>query len=120
MPTCAGGETYLDPAALAANTHSPPRPGPHTNVRSAAFRYTGMGLLNPDGSRYHGIGIRPTVELALSAADYRDGIGRALRTAIEILDRSASPPATALPRATHGSTTGGGIGVGDGPPVGRP
>lgn len=56
-----------------------------------AFGYTGMGLLYPDGSRFHGIGIRPTIEVPLSARDFRDGIDRELLTAIEVLQRRRAP-----------------------------
>jgi C-terminal processing protease CtpA/Prc len=51
-----------------------------------AFSYTGMRVLNPNGSRHHGIGIVPTVDTALSPADLRDGVDRDLLAAIEMLN----------------------------------
>jgi C-terminal processing protease CtpA/Prc len=50
------------------------------------FTYTGMRVLNPDGSRFHGIGIVPTVRTTLTAADLRDGVDRDLLAAIDVLD----------------------------------
>jgi C-terminal processing protease CtpA/Prc len=49
------------------------------------FIYTGMRVLNPDGSRHHGVGIVPTVQTTLTAADLRDGVDRDLLAAIELL-----------------------------------
>jgi peptidase S41-like protein len=49
------------------------------------FSYTGMRVLNPDGSRHHGVGIVPDVETSLSAADLRDGVDRDLLAAIDVL-----------------------------------
>jgi C-terminal processing protease CtpA/Prc len=48
------------------------------------FTYTGMEVRNPDGSRFHGIGIVPDVEVPLTPADLRDGIDRDLLTAISV------------------------------------
>jgi C-terminal processing protease CtpA/Prc len=50
-----------------------------------AFSYTGMRVLNPDGSRHHGVGIVPDVDTSLSAADLRDGVDRDLLAAIAVL-----------------------------------
>jgi peptidase S41-like protein len=50
------------------------------------FSYTGMRVLNPDGSRHHGVGIVPTVDTTLSPADLRDGVDRDLLAAIELLN----------------------------------
>jgi hypothetical protein len=44
-----------------------------------------MRLLNPDGSRHHGIGIVPDVDTSLAAVDLRDGVDRDLLAAIEVL-----------------------------------
>jgi C-terminal processing protease CtpA/Prc len=49
------------------------------------FSYTGMRVLNPDGTRHHGVGIVPTIDTAISAEDLRDGVDRDLLTAIEVL-----------------------------------
>ena len=44
-----------------------------------------MQLLNPDGSRFHGIGIVPTVEVVPTAADYRDGREPEILAALALL-----------------------------------
>jgi C-terminal processing protease CtpA/Prc len=49
------------------------------------FTYTGMQVLNPDGTRFHGVGIAPDLNVDVTAADLRDGIDRALLTAIGVL-----------------------------------
>lgn len=49
------------------------------------FTYTGMEVRNPDGSRHHGVGIIPDVEVPLTVPDLRDGIDRDLLTAIGLL-----------------------------------
>jgi C-terminal processing protease CtpA/Prc len=51
-----------------------------------AFSYTGMKVENPDGSRFHGVGIVPDHEVAITAADLRDGIDRALLEAVRVFD----------------------------------
>ena len=55
------------------------------------FTYTGMRVLNPDGSRHHGVGIVPTIDTAVSAADLRDGVDRDLLAAIEVLGAPRAP-----------------------------
>jgi hypothetical protein len=50
------------------------------------FTFTGMEVLNPDGSRFHGIGIEPDVYVPLTAQDLRDGVDRDLLTAIDLLN----------------------------------
>lgn len=65
--------------------------GTNGNITSLAlpggmfFLYTGMEVRNVDGSRFHGVGIVPNVEVPLTVADLRDGIDRALLTAIDLL-----------------------------------
>jgi C-terminal processing protease CtpA/Prc len=49
------------------------------------FSFTGMGLRFPDGSTFHGVGILPDVEVAPTAADYRDGVDPELVEAIAVL-----------------------------------
>ena len=49
------------------------------------FSYTGMEVRNPNGSRFHGIGIKPDVFVPLTAEDLRDGVDRDLLTAIDLL-----------------------------------
>lgn len=49
------------------------------------FTYTGMRVLNPDGSRFHGVGIVPTVAAAPTAADIRDGVDPELLAALDSL-----------------------------------
>ncbi len=49
------------------------------------FTYTGVQTLNPDGSRFHGIGIAPDVTVPLTAADLRDGVDRDLLAAVSAL-----------------------------------
>jgi len=49
------------------------------------FMYAGMEVLNPDGSRFEGLGITPDVMVPVTAGDLRDGIDRDLLTAIGIL-----------------------------------
>jgi hypothetical protein len=55
------------------------------------FSYTGMEVLNPDGSQHHGIGIEPDVYVPLTAEDLRDGIDRDLLTAIGLLTGNQAP-----------------------------
>jgi C-terminal processing protease CtpA/Prc len=55
------------------------------------FTYTGMEVLFPDGSQFHGVGIVPDVPVALSATDLRDGIDRDLLTAIEVMRENLHP-----------------------------
>jgi C-terminal processing protease CtpA/Prc len=50
-----------------------------------AFSYTGMQLLNPDGSRFHGIGILPDIEVPVTPADLHNGVDRDLLTAADLL-----------------------------------
>jgi C-terminal processing protease CtpA/Prc len=72
------------------------RPSAGTNGNNAGislpggfgFSYTGMRVLNPDGSRFHGIGIVPTVRTSLTAADLRDGIDRDILAAVGVLGGS--------------------------------
>jgi C-terminal processing protease CtpA/Prc len=49
------------------------------------FSFTGMELLFPDGSTFHGVGIVPDVEVSPTAADYRDGVDPELVEAASIL-----------------------------------
>jgi C-terminal processing protease CtpA/Prc len=49
------------------------------------FSYTGMEVLNPDGSTFHGVGIAPDITVPLTRTDLRDGIDRDLLTAIGVL-----------------------------------
>jgi hypothetical protein len=62
------------------------------------FTFTGMEVLNPDGSRFHGIGIEPDVYVPLTAQDLRDGVDRDLLTAIDLL--------SGQPGLLSGSTAG--------------
>jgi hypothetical protein len=50
------------------------------------FTYTGMKVLNPDGTRFHGIGIVPDVEVQLTASALRDGVDEVLLAAIAVLN----------------------------------
>lgn len=49
--------------------------------------FTGMEVLYPDGSTFHGVGIVPEVEAAPTAASYRDDTDPELLAAIEALSR---------------------------------
>lgn len=49
------------------------------------FTYTGMQVLNVDGSRFHGIGIVPDITVPVTVADLRDGVDRDLLAAIATL-----------------------------------
>jgi C-terminal processing protease CtpA/Prc len=49
------------------------------------FTFTGMEVLFPDGSDFHGTGIVPTIEVAPTAADWRDGKDPVLEAAITAL-----------------------------------
>ena len=47
--------------------------------------WTGMRLLNPDGSEFHGIGIIPDIEIIPTAEQFADGIDPELEAAINQL-----------------------------------
>lgn len=49
------------------------------------FTFTGMQVLFPDGSRFHGVGIQPDVEVVPTPQDYADGRDPELEAAIEVL-----------------------------------
>jgi C-terminal processing protease CtpA/Prc len=49
------------------------------------FTYTGMRVLNVDGSQFHGIGIVPDITVPATAADLRDGVDRDLLAAVAAL-----------------------------------
>lgn len=51
------------------------------------FSYTGMEVRNPDGSLFHGVGIRPGVVVPITATDLRDRVDRDLVVAIERMRR---------------------------------
>jgi len=65
------------------------------------FTFTGMEVLNPDGSQFHGIGIEPDVYVPLTAQDLRDGVDRDLLTAVELL--------SGQPGLLSGSNAGAGL-----------
>ncbi len=65
------------------------------------FTFTGMEVLNPDGSRFHGIGIEPDVYVPITAEDLRDGIDRDLLTAIGLL---GGPPAPSSSSSNQGAS----------------
>jgi C-terminal processing protease CtpA/Prc len=71
--------------------------GTNGNITSVAlpggftFSYTGMKVRNPDGSRLHGVGIVPDVEVPILATDLRDGIDRALLEALRVLREATEP-----------------------------
>jgi len=50
-------------------------------------RFTGMKVLKQDGSRFHGIGIRPTVPVSPTLAGIRAGVDEQLQRAIEVVSR---------------------------------
>lgn len=47
--------------------------------------FTGMEVLFPDGSTFHGVGLVPDVEVGPTAADYRDGTDPELEAAIAVI-----------------------------------
>ncbi len=47
--------------------------------------FTGMRILNPDGSVFHGVGIQPDVPVEVTAADFADGRDPELEAAVEML-----------------------------------
>lgn len=49
------------------------------------FMFTGMEVLNPDGSQFHGIGIQADIVVEPSAADLRDGVDPVLEAAAAAL-----------------------------------
>lgn len=49
--------------------------------------FTGMKVLKHDGSRHHGVGIRPTVPVSRSVEGVRAGRDEQLERALELLDR---------------------------------
>ncbi|WP_394844641.1 S41 family peptidase [Pendulispora brunnea] len=50
-----------------------------------ACAFTGLEVLHADGSTFHGIGIVPDYEVAMTTADFRDGRDPELMRAIEVL-----------------------------------
>ena len=56
-----------------------------------SFSFTGMAVTFPDGSRFHGVGIVPDVEVQPTAADYASRRDAELLAAIQIL-RAKQPP----------------------------
>jgi C-terminal processing protease CtpA/Prc len=48
------------------------------------FSFTGMEVRNPDGSRFHGVGIRPDIEVPVDARDLANGIDRDLLRAMAL------------------------------------
>ncbi len=49
------------------------------------FTYTGMKVLNPNGTQFHGVGIVPDVKVQLTASALRDGVDEVLCAAIAVL-----------------------------------
>lgn len=49
------------------------------------FTWTGMELLNPDGTDFMGVGIQPDVEVAPTREDLRDGLDPVLDAALALL-----------------------------------
>ena len=47
--------------------------------------WTGMRLLNPDGTEFHGIGVVPDIEVTPTAAEFAAGIDPELQAAIEVV-----------------------------------
>jgi C-terminal processing protease CtpA/Prc len=56
-----------------------------------SFSYTGLGVRNPDGSSFHGVGIVPDHEVPIVATDLRDGIDRALLESVRVLRQAVGP-----------------------------
>lgn len=50
-----------------------------------SFTFTGMEVLFPDRSQFHGIGIIPDMEVHPSSSDFRDGYDREIAAAVEVL-----------------------------------
>lgn len=48
--------------------------------------FTGMRVLFPDGSTFHGVGIQPELEVAPTAADYAEGRDPELEAAVALLE----------------------------------
>ena len=55
---------------------------------SFSFTFTGMEVLFPDRSQFHGIGIVPDVEVHPVSSDFRDGYDREIAAAVEVLGTS--------------------------------
>ena len=49
--------------------------------------WTGMKVLGPDGSQFHGIGIRPTVPVSRTIQGVAEGRDEILERAIEVVSR---------------------------------
>jgi C-terminal processing protease CtpA/Prc len=81
MLTAAGRATVIGRRSAATNGNLTRlfMPG----VASASF--TGMEVLNPDGSRFHGVGIVPQLEVEPTAADLAEGRDAELLRAIQFL-----------------------------------
>jgi C-terminal processing protease CtpA/Prc len=64
------------------NALQPPLPGQYM------WSFTGLRVVNPDGSRFHGVGIHPTIPMRATIEGFRDGRDELLERAIEILTQS--------------------------------
>ncbi len=49
-------------------------------------RWTGMKVINQDGSQHHGIGVTPTVPVLQTLADLRNGVDTQLQAALELIE----------------------------------
>ncbi len=73
-----------------------PTAGTNGNVNTIALpggysvRFTGMKVLKHDGSRHHGIGIRPTVPASRTVRGIREGRDEQLQRAIQVVGGSGS------------------------------
>ncbi len=47
--------------------------------------WTGLRVLRHDGSRYHGLGVEPTVRVERTLAGVRDGVDEALEAAVDLI-----------------------------------
>ncbi|HVG44075.1 MAG TPA: S41 family peptidase, partial [Longimicrobium sp.] len=56
-----------------------------------AVSWTGMKVLKHDGSRHHGVGIRPTVPVQRTRAGVADGRDEMLERAVEVVTRARTP-----------------------------
>ncbi|MBK8905652.1 MAG: hypothetical protein IPM53_31005 [Anaerolineaceae bacterium] len=52
-----------------------------------AVFWTGMLVLNHDGSQHHGVGVQPTVPVSQTLADLRQGIDTQLQAAITLIEQ---------------------------------
>jgi C-terminal processing protease CtpA/Prc len=65
---------------------------PFTLPGGYTVTWTGMKVLKHDGSRHHGVGIKPTVSVSRTIAGVAAGKDEFLEKAIEVVSGDGAPP----------------------------